>query len=107
MVKGEPNTPTMVVKRNWKSNGYHKKHNQHELVVSIYDRKGRHVGEQNYQFGRHYIYQDSANKEPLLALKNCPTRRAVAFYSKWRLDDRGVSTDRTPEHETPTQEVGK
>lgn len=97
----------MVVKRNWKRNGYHKKHDQHELIVGIYDWKRHHVSEQNYQFGRDYVHQDSTDEKPLLALEDCPTRRAVIFYSKGRLDDRRVSTNGTPEHKTPTQEVGK
>lgn len=70
MVEGEPNTPTMVVKRNWKRNGYNKKHDQNDLIVRIYDRKGHQVGQQNYQFGGDYIHQDGADKEPLFALEN-------------------------------------
>lgn len=107
MVEGEPNTPTMVVKRNWKRNGYHKEHDQHELVVGIYDRKGSQVGEQNYQLSRDYIYQDGTDKEPLFALEDHPTRRALIFYSKRRLNDGRLSTGRTPEQKTPAQEVCK
>jgi len=107
MVEGEPDTPTMVIKRNWERKGYHKKDDQHELIVGIYDRKGHHVGEQNYQLGRYHIHQDSTDKKPLLALEGCPARRAVIFYFKGRLDDRRVSTGGTPEHKTPTQEVCK
>ena len=97
----------MVVKRNWKRNGYHKEHHQHELIVGTYDRKGHQVGEQNYQLGCDYIHQDSTDKEPLFTLEDHPTRRAVIFYSKGRLNDGRISTDRTPEHKTPTQKVCK
>lgn len=97
----------MVVKRNRKRNGYYKKHDQNELIVGVYNWKGHQVGEQNYQLGCDYIYQDSPDKEPLLALEDCPTRRASIFDSKGPLNDRRVSTHGTPEHKTRTQEVRK
>jgi hypothetical protein len=105
MVEREPNTPTMVVKRNGKRNGYHKKHSQHELIVGIYDGKGSHIGEQNYQLGRDYIHQNRTDKEPLFALEDHPTQRAVIFYSKGCFNDGRVATGRTPEQKTPMQEV--
>ncbi|MCM3905431.1 MAG: hypothetical protein ND866_27365 [Pyrinomonadaceae bacterium] len=97
----------MVIKRNRKRHGYDKEHGQHELIVGIYDRKGRHVGEQNYQLGRDYIHQDGTDKEPLLALEDHPTGRAVIRYFKGRLDDRRFSTDGAPEQKASAQEVRK
>lgn len=60
----------MVVKRNWKRNGYNKKYDQNDLIVRIYDRKGHQVGHQNCQFCCDYIHQDGADEEPLFALEN-------------------------------------
>ncbi len=97
----------MVVKGNWKRNGYHKEHSQHQLIVGIYDRKGTKVSQQNHQLGRDYIYQDGADEEPLFALEDHPTRRALIFYPKGRLDDGRISTDGAPEQKTPPQEVRK
>ena len=97
----------MVVKRNWKRNAYDKEHGQHELIVGIYDGKRRHVGKQDHQLGRDYVHQDGPDKEPLLALEARPTRRAVIFYSKGRLNDGGISAGRTTEMKTPAEEVRK
>jgi hypothetical protein len=72
MIESEPNTPTMVVKRNGKRNGNHKERRQDELIVSIDDGEGDQVGEQNYQLGRDYIDQDGADKEALFPLENHP-----------------------------------
>ncbi len=107
MVEGEPSTPTMVIKRNWKRNCYQKENDQHKLIVDIYDRKRGHIGEQNYQLSRDYIHQDGTDKEPSLALEDHPTRRAVIFYSKGRLNDGRLAAGRTPEQQTPAQEVCK
>jgi hypothetical protein len=107
MVEGEPNTPTMVVKSNRKRNRNYKEHDQHELVVGIYDRKQDQVGEQNYQLGRDYIHQNGTDKEPLFASEDRPTRSAVIFYFKGRLNDGSLATDRAPEHKTPAQQVCK
>lgn len=107
MVEGEPDTPTMVVKRNRKRNSYHKEHSQHELIVGINDREGSHVGEQDYQLCGDYVHQDGTDKEALLALEDRSARRAVILYSKGRFNDGRLSTGRTPEQKTPTQEVCK
>ena len=66
----------MVVKGNWKRNRYYKEHRQHELIMGIYDRKGCHVSQQNYQLGSDYVYQDGADKEPLFTLEDHPDRRS-------------------------------
>jgi hypothetical protein len=107
MVKGEPNTPTMVVKRDWKRNGYQKEHDQHELIISIYDREGSQVGKKYCQLSRDYIDQDGTDEKPLFALEDRPTRRAMAFYSKRRLNDGRLSAGWTPEQKTPAEEVCK
>ncbi|CAN5858038.1 hypothetical protein BH18ACI4_BH18ACI4_08820 [soil metagenome] len=104
MVEGEPDTPTMVVKRDWERNGYHKENTQNQLIVCFYYRKGRHVCEQKYQLSRNYIYQDGADKEPLFAFEDHGTRGAPTPYFERRLKDGRLTTGGTPEAKTPVQQ---
>ncbi|CAN5509610.1 hypothetical protein BH20ACI3_BH20ACI3_00890 [soil metagenome] len=107
MVKGEPNTPAMVVKGDWKRDGNYEENDQNELIVGIYNRKRSNVGEQNYQLGSDHVYQDGADKEALFALKDHGARRATAPYSERRLEDRRLATRRTTKEETPAQQIPK
>ena len=76
-----------MVKRNRKRNGYHEEDCQYRLIIVIYDRKGNQVSEQNYKFGRDYVDEDGTHKEPLFALEDCPTGRAVIFDLEGCLND--------------------
>jgi hypothetical protein len=87
MIEGEPNTPTVMIKANWKGNGYHKERGEHELIMCVYDRHRRQVSDEDNQLGRNHIYQDRTYKESLLTLKYCLARRAAVFYLEQAFDD--------------------
>jgi hypothetical protein len=72
MVKRKPDAPAVMVKSNRERHGYNEEDDEHKLVVSVDYWKRHKIAEQNYQLGSDNIYQDCADKEPLLAFKTNP-----------------------------------
>jgi hypothetical protein len=87
VIKGEPNAPAMVVKRDWKRERDYQKKGNHQLIIRADYGHGHKVSQQDHQLGRNNIDQNCPNEESLLAFEVDLTRVASVLNLKRPFND--------------------
>ena len=103
VVKTQPETPTVMVKRDRKKQRENEKHDEHALVLRAQNDQTKEANQQDRELRRHYVCEDSADEKPVFALEQRHAGRAMVPDFEGVRDDLRLTTHRTEQSHTTTQ----
>jgi len=104
-IEPEPQAPTVMIESDRKHQGHHEEQCEDILVFCADNQQKEEANEQDYEFCRDHICQNSPYKKPVLTLEKREAVRAVVPYVKRVSDDLGLTTRRTAQPQATAQHL--
>lgn len=94
----------MMIKSHRENEGHHKKQDQNAFILRANDEQAKETDQQYYQFCSDDIGEDCPDEKAVLAFEERQAFRAVVPDMKRVRDDRCLTTGRTTQPQTATED---
>ena len=103
IIETEPQTPTVVIKRDWKDHGHDKQDHQYALVLCADHQQTKETKQQDHQFRDDHIRQDRPDEKAVFTFEEGQANRAMMPDVERAVYDFGLATGRTKQLEAAFQ----
>jgi len=106
VIQSQPQTPTVVIESERKTDSNYEQHRQHRLLVQMREEQAEKVNDEDADFGRDHVRHDRADKKAFFAFEGHIAGGAVNSDIEGPPKDRGSAAGGALQLETPPQREG-